>query len=316
MKFQSSSNDKFCDAATAIRRVTWFGIAGNVAMTALKLAVGFAGRSQTLVADGVHSLSDLATDAIVLIGARFWTRPADEDHPNGHAKIETLSTLFVGLVLFAVGLELIRSAVVQIDALVDGAATLESPSVAALVVAVVSIFVKEYLYRATISVGRKTGSAAVVANAWHHRSDALSSIPASLAIGGVLFLGPKFAFLDPVGAIIVSFMILYTAFEIVRPTISTLCDAGADAKIVEQIRDAVLADEAALDVHKIRTRPLGGSLFAVDLHVLVAPETTVRAAHQTSHRLARQINATLPQIVETTIHIEPFETDAIGEKIV
>lgn len=293
---------------TAISRVTLIGALINVALTALKTGVGVLGGSTALVADGLHSLSDLATDAIVLVGARIWSRPADASHPNGHAKIESLATLFVALALAFVSVELLRSSVAKIGTALDGdGAPLRRPAlVGALAVALLSIVAKEALYRATVFVGRRTRSTAVVANAWHHRSDALSSIPTALAIAGVLAFGPNFAFLDPVGAIVVAFMILKTAFEIARPTVATLCDASADEQIVDAVRKIALENAAIQFPHKIRTRPLGGSLYAAHLHVRVDPETTVRDAHRLSHELAAEIRTRVPAIVETTIHVEPF----------
>ena len=293
----------------AISRVTIIGSLINVALTALKTGVGVFSGSTALVADGLHSLSDLATDAIVLVGARIWTRPADENHPNGHAKIESLATLFVALALALVSVELLRSSIAKIGATLDGGgAPLQRRALFfALGAALLSVVAKEALYRATVSVGRRTRSTAVVANAWHHRSDALSSIPTALAIAGVLAFGPRFAFLDPVGAIVVAFMILKTAFEIARPTVATLCDASADAQIVDAVRKIALENAAIQFPHKIRTRPLGGALYAAHLHVLVDPETTVRDAHRLSHELAAEIRARVPAIVETTIHVEPFD---------
>ncbi|MBQ5789093.1 MAG: cation transporter [Thermoguttaceae bacterium] len=300
----------------AISRVTIIGALINVALTALKTGVGLLGGSSALVADGLHSLSDLATDAIVLVGARFWTRPADENHPNGHAKIESLATLFVAVALAVVAFELLRSSVAKIDAILDAtlAGAVEplrrSALFCALGVALLSIVAKEAIYRATLAVGRRERSSAVVANAWHHRSDALSSIPTALAIAGVLAFGPNFAFLDPVGAVVVAFMILKTAFEIARPTVATLCDASADAQIVDAVRKIALENAAIQFPHKIRTRPLGGALYAAHLHVRVDPETTVRDAHRLSHELAAEIRTRVPAIVETTVHVEPFADDA------
>lgn len=293
----------------AISRVTIIGALINVALTALKTGVGVFSGSTALVADGLHSLSDLATDAIVLVGSRLWSRPADASHPNGHAKIESLATLFVALALALVSVELLRSSIAKIGATLDGGdAPFERCALFfALGAALLSVVAKEALYRATVSVGRRTRSTAVVANAWHHRSDALSSIPTALAIAGVLAFGPNFAFLDPVGAIVVAFMILKTAFEIARPTVATLCDASADAQIVDAVRKIALENAAIQFPHKIRTRPLGGSLYAAHLHVLVDPETTVRDAHRLSHELAAEIHARVPAIVETTIHVEPFD---------
>jgi cation diffusion facilitator family transporter len=296
---------------TAISRVTIVGAFLNLALTALKTGVGVLGGSTALVADGLHSLSDLTTDAIVFVGARIWTRPADESHPNGHAKIESLATLFVAVALALVSLELLRSSVAKIGAALEVGVGVDEPLrrsalFCALGVAVLSIVAKEALYLATLAVGRRARSSAVVANAWHHRSDALSSIPTALALGGVLAFGPNFAFLDPVGAVVVAFMILKTAYDIARPTVATLCDASADEQIVEAVRKIALENAAIQFPHKIRTRPLGGSLYAAHLHVRVDPETTVRDAHRLSHELAAEIRARVPAIVETTIHVEPF----------
>ena len=292
----------------AISRVTVVGSLINLALTALKTGVGVLGGSSALIADGLHSLSDLATDAIVLVGSRFWTRPADENHPNGHAKIESLATLFVALALAFVAVELLRSSVAKIGATLDGGLEplRRSALFCALGVALLSIVAKEAIYRATLAVGRRTRSSAVVANAWHHRSDALSSIPTALAIAGVLAFGPNFAFLDPVGAVVVAFMILKTAFEIARPTVATLCDASADAQIVDAVRKIALENAAIQFPHKIRTRPLGGGLYAAHLHVRIDPETTVRDAHRLSHELAAEIRTRVPEVVETTVHVEPF----------
>lgn len=303
-----ASDETDANRLAAISRVTITGTLINLALTALKTGVGVLGGSSALVADGLHSLSDLATDAIVLIGARIWSRPADAGHPNGHAKIESLATLFVALVLAFVSVELLRSSVAKIGASLDGdfEPLRRSALFCALGIALLSIVAKEALYRATLAVGRRTRSSAVVANAWHHRSDALSSIPTALAIAGVLAFGPNFAFLDPVGAIVVAFMILKTAFEIARPTVATLCDASADEQIVDAVRKIALENAAIQFPHKIRTRPLGGSLYAAHLHVRVDPETTVRDAHRLSHELAAEIRTRLPAIVETTIHVEPF----------
>lgn len=291
-----------------LRRVTWLGMFVNITLTILKMLAGVFANSQVLVADAVHSFSDLATDAAVLVGSRYWDRPADREHQHGHAKIETLVTFFIGLALFAVALGLIRSAFHSINGLIGGK-SIPLPGTFALIAAILSILLKEWLYRITIQVGRRVKSAAVLANAWHHRSDALSSIPAAVAVAFCLVFGEKYTFLDPVGTIVVSCMILYAAVEIVRPTLSTLLDRGLTDKQIEEIKACVLENEDVLGIHKIRTRPLGGNRMAVDLHMQVDPLMAVIVAHRLSHHVASDITGRFPNIVDVVTHLEPEGDD-------
>ena len=291
-----------------LRRVTWLGMFVNIALTILKMAAGVFAHSQVLIADAVHSFSDLATDVAVLVGSRYWDRPADEDHPHGHAKIETLVTLFIGLALATVAFGLIRGAFHSIHELINGQ-KIELPRPFALYAAILSILLKEWLYRVTVRVGRRVKSAAVIANAWHHRSDALSSIPAAVAVAFCLIFGEKYTFLDPVGTIVVSCMILYAAIEIVRPTLSTLLDRGLTDAQIQAIQECVLENEDVLGIHKIRTRPLGGGRIAVDLHLQVDPLMAVIVAHRLSHHVANDITTRFPEIVDVVAHLEPEGDD-------
>lgn len=297
----------------AIQRVTWLGLIVNIFLAIIKFAAGVFGSSQVLIADAVHSSSDLATDVALLVGSRYWGQPADADHPNGHAKIETLVTLLIGLALALVGYELIQNAIGTIYRIKVQGQSLPQPGWIALVAAIVSILSKEWLYRITAWTGKVNHSPATVANAWHHRSDAMSSIPAALAVGGALWLGNEFAFLDPLGTVVVGFMIMYTSFEIVHPTIGTLLDASAGDKILNSIRELALEAPEVQDVHKIRTRPLGSGLYAVDLHIQVDPGMNVKQAHHLSHLLQGNICSKEPTIVEATIHIEPNNSPANPE---
>ena len=292
-------------AMTALRRVTWLGMILNFGLSGLKFAAGFLGHSSVLVADAVHSFSDLATDVAVLVGSRYWDRPADSDHPNGHAKIETLVTLFIGAALLLVGFGLIRGAVETLGALISGEGDRTAPNLFALVAALVSVVIKEWLYRVTVRVGRRVKSEAVIANAWHHRSDAMSSIPAALAVGACLLFGPRYVFLDPVGTVVVSCMILYAAFGIMRPAVATLLDRGETNEKIALICSAVTENAEVRGVHKIRTRPLGGGRLAVDLHIQVDPEMTVRIAHHLAHHIANDIRERIPDIVDVVAHVEP-----------
>lgn len=291
----------------AIRNVTLWGAGCNFVLVGLKFVAGIWGNSQVLVADAVHSLSDLLTDLAVLIGARYWTQPADKDHPYGHAKIETLVTLFIGVVLMIAGGKLVFDAVLVLrDTLREHTET-APPGHIALVAALVSIVVKEALYRVTARVGRKCHSSAVVANAWHHRTDALSSIPAALAVIGALTLGPTYSFLDPAGTIVVGGMIVYAAWVIIYPTFHSLMDMGTTAENIEKIRELVLSCPPATHPHRIRTRYLGANGMEVDLHIHVDGRTTVLESHALSHRIEEKLLESDLNIVDVTIHIEPSE---------
>ena len=292
--------------AKAIRRVTWFGCIGNMFLVVLKFASGYWGRSQVLIADAVHSMSDLATDFAVLLGSRFWNEPADENHPHGHAKIETLVTVFIGAALMLVGGGLVWNAVEVIIANFNGEKNV-SPTWFAFIAAVVSIVVKEYLYRVTVQVGMRTKSSACVANAWHHRSDSLSSIPAAIAVVCCIVLGEEYAFLDPVGTVVVACMIIYAAWRIMRPEFGALLDAGASRQQCEKIRNQVLGFAEVQGLHKLRTRCIGSTGLAIDLHIQVAPDMTVETAHRLSHRIQHALLTEGDQIVDVFVHIEPVK---------
>ena len=287
-----------------IRRITWIGLWMNVGLTGLKFLAGWLGHSSVLIADAIHSFSDLATDVMILIGSRFWGRPADCDHPYGHAKIETVVTLFIGIALVLVALGLIYDAVNTLLDLLRLKEPLVSPTWFPLVAALISIVLKEYLYQITARLGTRLKSPAVVANAWHHRSDALSSIPAAMAVGACLFFGTEYAFLDPVGTVVVGFMIIYAAWEILRPTFGTLLDGGASQTHCEEIAETIKTFPEVRGLHKLRTRLLGPTGISVDVHIQVDPKMPVAEAHDLSHQIKRKL-AEDKDVIETFIHIEP-----------
>lgn len=281
-----------------ITRVAAVGAAGNVALAALKVGVGLWSHSQALVADGVHSLSDLITDAAVILGARFWTAPADSDHPYGHGRIETLVNVLIGVVL----------ALTALGIGWRGVASLASDSevnlgIAALATTLTSILAKEALYQWTIRRGRAIDSSALVANAWHHRSDALSSIPVAVAvIAGWVF--PDLHTLDPIAAILVAALLLKAAWEITWPAIRELSEADDDPELGERVESIALEIEEIRSVHKIRTRRVGGASF-VDLHIQVAPTMSVADAHALAHSLQERVRGREPQVLEVLAHVEP-----------
>ena len=278
--------------------VTLWGALGNVLLSIVKIAAGLVGRSHAVLADGVHSLSDLATDLAILIGSRFWSRPPDLSHPHGHRRIETIISFAIALALAGVAVGIGWS---SIDALKTG--TTEVPETIALYAALISIVVKEGLYRWTVSTAKRVMSPAMEANAWHHRSDAISSIPAAAAVAGAA-LSPKFVFLDAVGGIIVSLFILHASWKILLPVMRELSDEGAPEGMVEKIGAIVLAIEGVRGVHHIRTRYLGSRL-AVDLHLLLDDNLPLVEAHDIGDRVSMELKKQEPVIIDVITHLEP-----------
>lgn len=286
-----------------VRRITWIGLVVNLALSASKLAIGLFGNSQATFADGIHSLSDCSTDVAILVGVRYWAKPPDESHPYGHRKIETAIASLIGVSLAVVGLGLIGNAARM---LMGSGHRLPAPSPLALFALVASIISKEILYRWTIAVGKRTASPAVIANAWHHRSDALSSIPAAAALT-IIMVAPQWAFLDRVAAIVVSLFILNVAWKILRPNLKQLVDTAASKDVYDQILATSLQVEGVRDVHAIRSRYVGPGLL-VDLHVLVDADITVREGHAIGSAVKWRLRSKDKLgIVDVIVHVEPYE---------
>lgn len=295
-----------------IRRITWIGLWINLFLSALKFTAGVFGHSSVLIADAVHSLSDLLTDFAVILGSKYWSRPPDRDHPYGHAKIETLITLLIGSALILVAFGLLVEAVQSLFSLLQqGAPT--SPTSLALVAALISVAVKEFLFRITVRVGMRIKSSAVIANAWHHRSDALSSIPAAVAVGTCLLLGDRYAFLDPVGTVVVALMIVYAAWQIIRPTFAALLDAGASAAHCDRIAELIESVPGIRSLHKLQTRFVGPTGISVALHVQVDPDMSVTDAHTLTHEIKAKLLREDPDVIDVFVHVEP--TGPEGETI-
>jgi len=281
-----------------IRRITWIGLGTNLALAALKFAAGALGHSRAVVADAVHSLSDCGTDAAILVGTRLWSQPRDSDHPYGHARIEAVITMALGLVLAAVGVGIGYDAIASIPE-----KHAQTPGIAALLAAAVSIVVKEVLYRWTIRVGRQVQSSAVVANAWHHRSDALSSVPAVLAVGAAILL-PQWTFLDHVGAVAVCLLIIQSAWKIVRPAVGELIDRGLPPEDCEAILRAVRECDGVESAHDLRTRRLGPGV-ALDIHIEVQPTLTVTEGHDIAEAARQRILELFPDVIDVVVHVDP-----------
>jgi cation diffusion facilitator family transporter len=283
-----------------VRKVTWVGLLVNLFLVAVKFIAGIYGRSQALVADAIHSLTDLTTDIAVIAGSHYWSRPPDENHQYGHRRLETLVTVFIGVVLIAAGTGIGWKA---ISALQEKRAA--PPGWIAVFAALVSIGCKESIYRWTAITGRRVKSAALAANAWHHRTDAISSLPVLIAVAGAR-LFPAWSFLDKVGAVIVSIFILHASVKIIRPALSELIDVGAPTEICKTIENIALRNESVLQVHDIRTRYISSSI-QVDLHIVVEGLITVREGHNIADDVKGRIIDTIPEVLDVIVHVDPPE---------
>ena len=290
-----------------IYRITLWGGFANLVLVALKFVAGVLGASAAMIADAVHSLSDLLTDVIVLVFVKIGNKPADGDHNYGHGKYETLATLIVGLSLLAVGGKLLADGVNKIMASIGGE-VLNTPGWIAFAAAIVSIVIKEVLFQVTVKVGRKTKSDAVVANAWHHRTDALSSIGTAIGIGGAVFLGQKWAILDPIAAAVVSIFIIIAAVKILLPALNQLMGKSLPADEEEKIRAIVAEDPELSDLHHLRTRHVG-NVHSIEMHVRMPGDVTLDIAHKHSMDLEARIREELGPESIVNIHIEPLKVD-------
>ena len=294
-----------------IVQVTGVGLASNVALSALKIGVGSACASQTLVADGVHSFSDAATDIAVIVGSRFWSAPSDEEHPYGHRRIETIVTLFIGLSLMMVGFNIV---VHSVGLFVRGDFA-PPPGFAAILVALLSIGLKEYLYRWTNAEGKRLQSSALVANAWHHRSDALSSLPALFALVAAN-VRPDWTFVDMLGAVLVSLFVFRSAVAIAWPCLQELGDSAAPRPVTLLVGDALRSVEGVEQVHQLRTRRVGSSLYC-DVHIVVDGDLTVRDGHRIADAARDAVLEEVPSVIEVLVHVDPdddSEQDSKGRE--
>jgi len=265
------------------------------------------GQSQAVIADAVHSLTDTTTDLAVSAGSHYWSRPPDDSHPYGHRRLETLITAFIGLMLAGAGIGIGWQA---ISTLHEQEAA--PPAWIALVAALVSILVKEGLYRWTAIAGKKIKSPALAANAWHHRSDAISSLPVLVAVGGA-FIFPSWSFLDHVGAVIVSIFILHASMKIIWPAISELVDTGAPEEIQKKIEEISCSHRGVQQVHKIRTRYISSSI-QVDMHIVVDGSITVREGHTIADEVENHIMKAIPEVLDVVIHVDPPDVAATDEE--
>ena len=284
------------DAST---RVTWIGSATNLFLAAMKFVAGILGNSSALVSDAAHSLSDFGSDAVVLAGLKISAKPKDESHQYGHGKVETTAAVIVGVMLAAAGFYLFWSGV---RGLYEDRRT--NPGYLALAAALVSIVVKEILFRVTDRIGRRERRASVIANAWHHRSDALSSVAAFAGIGGNM-LGVPFA--DLIASVAVSLFVIRAGTMITWNAYKDLVDTAVEGHLIDQMKTIISSSSGVLGFHKLRTRKVGGAIL-VDLHLLVGGNMTVKDSHDIADRIEHRLMTEL-DVHDVTIHVEAYRCD-------
>ena len=277
----------------------------NMVLFAFKLVAGLVGRSGAMIADAVHSASDFATDIVVLAFVRISAKPRDDDHHWGHGKYETLASLIIGIALFTVGVEILIDSVEKITAVTRGE-VLPRPGVIAIVAAAFSIVAKELLYRYTIRVGKQTESTSVVANAWHHRSDALSSIGALLGIGAAYFLGEKWRIADPIAAIVVSALIIKVSIDLCRTALAELLEKSLPHDVEEEILTIITANPKVQKPHNLRTRRIGSDI-AIEVHIRVDGAMSVFESHEISKEIEQSLRERYGERTAVAIHIEPLK---------
>jgi len=277
------------------------GLLCNLLLAALKFTCGIIASSQAVVADAAHSLSDCTTDLVIIFASGYWSKPADDDHPYGHRRLEILVTVFIGIVLAAVGCGLIWRAFVTM-----GERQANPPGRIALYAVLFSILVKELLFRWTMLKATELQSSSLVANAWHHRSDVFSSVPAGLAVLGAEMF-PDWTYIDNIGAVVVSVLIFQSAWRITIPELNKLVDRSGSQKETEEIRGIVLETEGVVGTHAIRTRYTGGGVMAIDLHVQVDGNMSVYHGHEVADMVKNRLLEHGPGIVDVVVHLEPAD---------
>ncbi len=295
------------DREQQIYRVTLMGSAVNVVLLIMKFAAGILGHSAAMIADAVHSLSDFLTDIIVIAFVRISGRPEDDDHDYGHGKYETLASALIGLGLLAVGIMILWGGVTDTWRAIQGE-QLPQPGMVALIAALASIALKEWAFRFTASVGRKVESQAVVANAWHHRSDALSSIGTSVGIGGAVLLGQEWAVLDPIAAIVVSIFIIVAALKLLYQAMNELMEASLPADLEEEIVTLAEEEPCVSEIHHLRTRRIGSNM-AIEMHLRMPGEMTLYHAHEHASNVERRLKQRFGDKVYISLHIEPVKVN-------
>lgn len=303
------SNRKMCAYSMTrekeIYKVTLVGSAGNAALLMFKFVAGVAGNSSAMIADAVHSLSDFLTDIFVLVFVSISAKPQDESHDYGHGKFETIATFLIGLALVAAAAGIVVTGVMK---LIDwwGGAQLESPGWIALWAALLSIVIKELLYQYTVRRGRQLDSKVMIANAWHHRSDALSSIGAALGIGLAIFLGRRWTVFDPLASIVVGLMLVKVAYELLKQSTGELTESSLPAETEREIEQIILSFDDVQQPHNLRTRRIGNRI-AIEAHVRMDGQLTLNTVHERASAIERKLKERFGNNTHVTIHMEPVK---------
>ena len=287
-----------------IFKVTIIGSVVNVLLLVLKFVAGVLGHSSAMVADAVHSLSDFLTDIVVLVFVTISGKPNDKKHEYGHGKFETLAMTIIGFVLVIVAVGIISKGVVTIDDFFEGQ-ELEAPGMLALWAAVISIVSKEAVYRYSIVKARKLQSQALEANAWHHRSDALSSIGTLVGVGGAIFLGQKWVILDPIASVVVGVFIGKVAFELLRDGIGDLTDKALPESVEQEILNIVSGLDNVGNPHNLKTRRIGNH-YAIELHVKMDGDISLREAHDKATEIENLLRSKYGKETHVAVHVEPL----------
>ena len=292
-----------------IYRVTWLGAVVNLLLVAIKFTAGIVGMSAAMVADAIHSLSDLATDAIVIIFVALSRKPADSNHNYGHGKYETFATLIIGTMLAAVGIGMMWGGGEKILDVLNGT-RLTSPGWTAFAAGIVSIIAKELIFQYTMHVSRRANSKTLVANAWHHRSDALSSVGTCIGIAAAITLGDNWVVLDPLAAIVVSVIVTISAFKIMRTAVNELLEKSLPDNIERDILGIVAEDPLLQNTHHLRTRAIG-NIYTIDMHVRMPGSMTLSEAHHHTILLEQRLRQAYGDETIINIHIEPLKVNGV-----
>ena len=295
------------DRQRQIYKVTLVGGAVNVILLLFKFVAGIVGHSAAMVADAVHSLSDFVTDIIVLVFVRISGKPKDKSHDYGHGKYETLAMTIIGLALLAVAIGIVYSGVMKIIAWVNGE-QLEAPGMLALWAALLSIVLKESVYRYSMVKAHQLNSQAVEANAWHHRSDVLSSIGTAIGIGGAIFLGQRWTVLDPVASVIVGLFIVKVSVDLLRSGIGDLMEQSLPDEVESEILRLAASVDGVDTPHDLRTRRIGNH-YAIEMHILMDGDITLREAHDKASEVEELLRNRYGADTHIAVHVEPITSN-------
>lgn len=288
-----------------IYKVTIVGALANVTLLIFKFVAGIISNSAAMIADAVHSLSDFITDVVVIVFVKISSKPQDKSHDYGHGKFETLATLIIGIVLLFIGLMILYNGVSATYRCIWLGEELHRPGMIAFWAAIFSIILKEAVYQYTVFKGRNLNSQAVIANAWHHRSDAFSSIGTAVGIGGAIFLGDKWVVLDPIAAIVVSVFIINVSLKIIIKSINELLEKSLPDEIENEIIKVAESFDMVKDVHDLRTRRIGNNI-AIEMHLLMDGNLSLQCTHNTTELIESELRKKYGEHTHIAIHVEPF----------